>query len=273
MDLTHLAFFSLMMTFVSLWIHRSAWLWGGFLIISYILAINTSVAQPFSLVPVGTLFVIFWLIKHHVSGGAKFALAVIAIAIAACLNFHWIPYFCNWHVSGQFWVNFDKPFIGLFPLALMIPLLRTPVEWYKMAMKAVPLTIVVIFLMAFLALSSGAINWQFKIPSYFFLRVAANLFLVVIPEEAFFRGFIQEEIYRSLGQGVKGVVGGILAASVLFALFHIGWTSSFAILGFTFLAGVLYGAVYQFVRSIESSIVCHFALNLTHMLFFSYHAE
>jgi uncharacterized protein len=273
MDLSHLAFFTLMMTFLSLWIHRSAWLWGAFLVISYILALNTSVAQPFSLIPVATLFALYWLFKNPIQGGVRFGLAITTIAIAAGLNFHWIPGFCNWQVTPNFWVNYDKPFIGLFPLAFLIPLLRTPEEWYKMALKAIPLTVVAVSILAFLALSSGTITWQFKVPSHFLLRMATNLFLVVIPEEAFFRGFVQEEIFKGMGQGAKGAITAVIGASLLFTLFHLGWHSSFAMLGFVFLAGVLYGAIYQYVRNIESSIICHFAVNFMHMTFFTYHAE
>jgi membrane protease YdiL (CAAX protease family) len=273
MQMSHLAFFSLMMTFLSFWIHKSAWLWGAFLAISYILAINTSVVQPFSLVPIGTLLVLFWLFKNPIHGGLRLVLGLTVVALAAGLNFHWIPGFCNWHVSGNFWVNYDKPFIGLFTLAFLLPLLRTPEEWYKMAFKAIPLTIVAVFTLAILAVTSGTIAWQFKIPSHFILRLATNLLLVVIPEEAFFRGFVQEELFKGLGKGLKGGIVAIVVSSLLFALFHLGWHSSFAMLGFVCLAGVIYGAIYQYTRAIESSILCHFAVNFIHMTFFTYHAE
>jgi hypothetical protein len=262
-----------MMAFLSLWIHRSAWLWGAFLAISYILALNTGVAQPFSIVPVGVLFALFLTLKNPLDGRTRFILSIAAIIIAAVLNFHWMPGFSNWHVSGNLWVNYDTPFIGLFVLAFMLPLLRSPAEWYNVVLKALPLTFIAVLLLYALALPSGAVDWQFKVPSHFLIRILSNLFLVVIPEEAFFRGFVQQELFKSLGGGLKGTIGAIAGASLLFALFHIGWTASAAMLGAVFFAGILYGAIYQYTKAVEGSIICHFIVNLIHMTFFTYHAE
>ncbi len=270
--LTQVTFFSLMMTFLSLWIHRTAWLWGAFLVISYILALHTGVAQPFSLIPVATLFVLFWALKKPITGTTRWVFILIAIALGAGLNFHWIPGFHNLHIAGRFWLNYDKPFMGLFCLVFLLPLLRNPAGWYQMALKAIPLTAIAVIALAALALSSGTVEWDLKLPSHALLRLTSNLFLVVIPEEAFFRGFVQEELFKGMGQGIKGTVIAILGASLLFTLFHLGWTSSPAMLGFVFLASILYGAIYQYTRAIESSILCHFAVNLLHMSLFTYHA-
>jgi CAAX protease family protein len=274
MDLCHLAFYSLMMAFLSLWIHRSAWLWGGFLVISYILALNTAVAQPFSLIPIGLMFALFLVLrKEEMAPSTRFWLVLIAILIGTGLNFHWIPGFNNWHVSGNLWINYDKPFMGLFALTFLIPLLRSPEEWYRMLVKAIPMTLGAVFILALLALPSGTIDWSLKIPSHFFNRILSNLFLVSIPEEAFFRGFVQAEIFKTLGPGPKGHIGAVVGASLLFTLFHIGWTASAAMLGFVFLAGIFYGIIFQVAKAIEASILCHFCVNLLHMILFTYHAE
>jgi CAAX protease family protein len=272
-DLTLLTYFSLMMVFLSLWVHRTAWLWGAFLVISYILAQHTGIAKPFSLLPILTLFVLTWALKKPIEGTTRFVLVSIVILIGAGLNFHWIAGFHNWNVTGRFWLNYDKPFMGLFPLVFLLPLIRTPGGWAQMAWRALPLTALTVLILATLTLLSGTVAFSFKIPSHAFLRLTSNLFLVTIPEEAFFRGFVQEEIYKGIGQGFKGSVCAIIGASLLFTLFHLGWTSSAAMLGFVFLAGALYGTVYQYTRAIESSIVCHFIVNLLHMTCFTYHAE
>ena len=272
-DLCHLSFYTLMMAFLSMWIHRSAWLWGAFLGISYILAFHTSVVQPFSIIPIGLLFVIFLFFRKELQPHTRLVLAIVAIIVAAGLEFHQFPGFQNWHVSGNLWINYDKPFMGFFVVALLLPMLRSCEEWYRLALKAIPLTMVAVFILAMLALPSGAIDWHVKIPSHFLLRIASNLFLVSIPEEAFFRGFVQQELFKTIGPGPKGHIIAVLGASLLFTLFHLGWTASSAMLGFVFLAGVMYGAIYQYTKAIEGSIFCHFCVNLTHMLFFTYHAE
>jgi membrane protease YdiL (CAAX protease family) len=270
--LTQLTFFSLMMTFLSLWIHKTAWLWGAFLAISLSLAFHTGIIQPFSFIPICTLFVLFWALHKPITGVTRWILISIAIALAAGLNFHLIPGFHNCNISARFWLNYDKPFMGLFSLVFLLPLLRNPAGWYHMALKAVPLTILSVLALMALAFTFGVVGWDFKAPSHALLRLTSNLFLVTIPEEAFFRGFVQEEIFKGTGQGVKGYLLSILGASLLFTLFHLGWTSSFAMLGFVFLASILYGIVYQYTRAIESSILCHFVVNFIHMTFFTYHA-
>jgi membrane protease YdiL (CAAX protease family) len=272
MNLQILTFFALGMSIVSLWIHRSAWLWGSFLLISLILATQSGTLNPFSLIPIATLLLIhFWLTKN-VSGSLRWVLVLIVIVISAGLSFHKIPGFCNWNISGRLWVNYDIPFIGLFILALQLPLLRSKAEWIKIATKTVPISLLGIFFLALLATQSKAVAWELKWPSHFFIRIVVNLIFVTIPEEGFFRGFIQQELFKRLGQGAAGHIFSVLATSALFALAHFQWTTSFALLGFVFLAGILYGAIYQYTRAIESSIFCHFLLNLIHMTFFSYHA-
>lgn len=271
-ELSELAFFSLAMCFLSLWICRSPWLWGSFLAISLILAVQTEVAKPFSLIPIATLGVSHFLMSRSVKGAQRWLLFSIAIFISVSLIFHWAPGFCNWHVSGKFWINYDKPFIGLFALTFTLPLLRSKPEYLKMALKAIPLIILGIVGMAMLAVASGTVHFNLKWPDHFFLRMANNLAFVSISEEAFFRGFVQQELFKRFGERFKGHVGSVLITSLFFTLMHVGWTSDIGLMLFVFLAGILYGTIYQYTRAIESSILCHFVLNMVHMIFFNYHA-
>jgi len=273
MELSHLPFFCLMMTFASLWIHRSAWLWGSFLALTFILAISTGVAQIFSLLIPALFFGIFWILKNPIEGARRHFLTVLAITIAALLQFHLVPGFHNWNVSPAFWINLDKPLMGLFPLVFLVTLCQNRDDWIKVGLKAVPLTLITIFGLASLALWTGALGWDLKLPSHFFLRIVTNLFLVVIPEEAFFRGFLQREITHQIGPRLFSKTAGIVGSSFVFTLFHLNWGASPAILAFVFLAGILYGAIYEMSKFLEGSILCHFAVNLLHMLFFSYHAQ
>jgi uncharacterized protein len=273
MEISHLAFFCLMMTFGSLWIHRSAWLWGSFLALSFSLAIYSRVALPFSLVVVVLLFVLFWILKNRIVGGKRHFLILAAIAVAAGLNYHWIPGFCNWQITKSFYLNFDKPLYGLFPLIFLVTVCQTRDDWIKVGLKAVPLILIFIVGLAALAFGTGVIQWHFKIPSHFLIRIISNMFLVVIPEEAFFRGFLQKEFSHQIGRGLLGKLIGVTSASLIFTLFHLAWTSSPAMLGLVFVAGIIYGAIYEISGFLEGSILCHFAVNLLHMVFFNYQVE
>jgi hypothetical protein len=260
-----------MMTFASLWIHKSVWLWASFLILSFSLALIGGVAQPFSILVVVLLLALFWMLHKPVTGGRRHFLTLTAIALGAGLNYHWIPGFHNWQITEAFYLNFDKPLIGLFPLIFFVTICQTRDDWMKVGLKAVPLILIFIFGLAALALGTGAITWQVKLPCHFLIRIVSNLFLVAIPEEAFFRGFVQKEISHRMGAGVLGKAVGITGASMLFALFHLAWTASPLMLGLVFVAGVIYGLVYELSGYLEGSILCHFGVNLLHMVLFSYH--
>lgn len=95
------------------------------------------------------------------------------------------------------------------------------------------------------------------------LWACKNLFLVVLGEELFFRGFIQREVSYLISPTI-----GILASSVAFGLGHLGGGVLYALLATV--AGLFYGAVYQETRRIEMCIFLHFILNLVHILFFTY---
>jgi membrane protease YdiL (CAAX protease family) len=163
--------------------------------------------------------------------------------------------------------------MGLVPLIFLVTVCQTRDDWIKVGLKAVPLTLIAIFGLATLALWTGAIGWDLKLPSHFILRIFANLFLTVIPEEAFFRGFLQRELSHQIGPKFFSKAAGILSSSLVFTLFHLNWGASPAILAFVFLASILYGSIYEMSKFLEGSILCHFAVNILHMLFFGYHAK
>jgi membrane protease YdiL (CAAX protease family) len=98
------------------------------------------------------------------------------------------------------------------------------------------------------------------------------LIFVSIPEEAFFRGFIQRELYQWFGSNPLAASGSILITSAFFTLLHLIWVANLPFLGLVFIASLIYGTIYQVTKSIESSILCHFGLNVIHFFFFTYPA-
>lgn len=265
-DLQFLAFFALLMTFVSLWIHRSPWLWLSFLTIAYILALQSGVAKPFSLVPVGTLLLIHVMLRRNLPESSKWILILSAILISLGLLFHWIPGFSNyWDATGHFWINFDTPFIGLFILALQLPLIRSSNEAFNLSFKVIPLTGLAIALLLFLGDYVGLIRWEFNWQPHFSLRLITTLFFIIIPQEAFFRGFIQREAFKWIGNSFKGHICSVLISSIAFTLCNVYWIAGLEPLGFIFLAGLIYGSLYQYTQAIESSISCSFAITFLHL--------
>jgi membrane protease YdiL (CAAX protease family) len=67
-------------------------------------------------------------------------------------------------------------------------------------------------------------------------------------EEVFFRGFLQRRI-------------GILAATFIFAYFHIVYGSFFEIIG-AFMLGLILGKEYQLTRNLFAPVLSHTLYNL-----------
>ncbi|MFI5334274.1 MAG: CPBP family intramembrane glutamic endopeptidase [Chlamydiales bacterium] len=283
--LSALAYFSLMMTFVTFWVKRTIWLWGSFLLIAILLALYVKILAPAALLPIAALGLCHFLLHHHVKSRARIALVLVAIVLSIALAMHFFPGFHNWEIAHQlilgqgalpynFWINFDKPFVGIFLLAWALPLLKTKEEAKKVAKISIPLALAGIFLILGLSLYFGVVRFDLKFLPLFLLFPFVNLFLVVIPEEAFFRGFVQEEIYQSLLKcwpKLSGV-GAVFLTALFFTLMHIFWVNSLPFLTLVFVAGCIYGAIYQYTKAIESSILCHFLVNIIHLVFFTYPA-
>lgn len=277
------SYFALMMAFASFWVKRTFWLWGSFLLMALLLAIPAKILSWVALLPLGALGLCHYLLYHHVKSRVRIALVIVAILISIGLAMHFFPGFHNWEIAHglvlgenavpyNFWLNFDKPFIGIFLLAWTLPLIPSPLEWKKLVKIALPLSLLGILLIMGLSLYLGVVRFDPKFLLLFLLWPFANLFLVVIPEEAFYRGFVQNEIYQALLSRLPKLAGfvAVFLTALFFTLIHVFWVNSLPFLSLVFVAGCVYGAIYQYTKAIESSILCHFLLNMIHVLFFTY---
>jgi membrane protease YdiL (CAAX protease family) len=278
------AFASLMMATASFWVKRTFWLWGSFLLIALLFAYESQTISWPALIPLTILGITYWLYVHKVSGKLRHVLLFLAFFISLGLSFHIFPGFHNWlfardlHLSPNavpynFWLNFDKPFIGIFLLAWVIPLIQSKEELKRVLRISIPLSLIGITAILALSLYLGIVQWNPKVTLLIFIWPFVNLFFVVIPEEAFFRGFIQEQLVSKL-QNFKGFAPfcAIFITSLFFMLLHLFWVPNVHFLVLVFVTSLIYGSIYQYTKAIESSILCHFLLNLTHFLFFTYPA-
>ncbi|NGX48407.1 MAG: hypothetical protein K1000chlam3_01800, partial [Chlamydiae bacterium] len=65
---TVLAFFALAMTILSLWVKRSPWIWGSFLVLAFALAFMAKIITPIALAPIGAVLVLHTLLKGDLRG-------------------------------------------------------------------------------------------------------------------------------------------------------------------------------------------------------------
>lgn len=281
--LATLCYFSLGMSFLTLWVKKTPWLWGSFAFIAITLALHTGIASWMALIPIGILGLCHFFLRKTLPKGTRFLLFCIATALSCALIFHFLPDFKNWQLVSQLqispdsvpynlWLNFDKPWVGLFPLAFTIPLITAKASLWKVLKVGLPLSLLGILIMIGIVFNSGVVRWDPKIPVIFFIWFLANLIFVSIPEEAFFRGFVQREIGNWFQGNRWAGAGSVVITSLLFVLLHLNWVADLSFLAFVFVASILYGTIYQITQSIEASIFCHFGLNLVHFLLFSYPA-
>ncbi len=279
--LNTLCFFAFAMAFLSLWIRKTAWLWGAFLAISYILALQAGIASFVTLFPLVILMMCHYFLNSTSQPRIRIFLFGVATAISFLLLFHLFPGFHNWRIASSeilspgarpysLWLNYDKPFIGFFALAFGLPLINSRARLWHVMRTAIPLSIVGIAIMMALSLKSGMIRWDPKIPTLLLPWIIDNLIFVSMAEEGFFRGFIQKGLYQYLGSNRLAGIVAIILTSLLFAALHYFWVPHIPFLALVFIASAIYGTIYQITKSIESSICAHFLLNLTHLLLFTY---
>lgn len=280
--LATLAFFSLLMSLASLWICRSAALWGSFLFLALALGYLGDLITLIALLPIGALMLLHYLIRESVRGWLKGGCILLASLISMGLFLHILPGFHNIQILNGYsfspqstpislWLNFDKPFIAFFILAWQIPLLCSRIEVKAILWKSLILSLLGILGILLLGLHWNVIAWDPKLPLIAPLWLVIQLFFVAIPEEAFFRGFLQKQLYDWIGNHrFLNALGSITVTSLIFTLFHILYIGNVHYLLLIFAAGLLYGTLFQWTKAIESSIVCHFLLNTVHFFFFTY---
>jgi membrane protease YdiL (CAAX protease family) len=278
-----LCFFAFAMSFLSLWARKTAWLWGSFLLIAYVLAFQAHIADGLSLLPVLILFLCHYFMKDNLSKRPRFIFWGIATLISFALAFHFFPGFHNWQLASNLklspeaypyslWLNFDKPFIGLFVLVFSLPLITSASQWTQILKVSIPFSVLGILIMMGISLYFGLVKWDPKVPVISVLWLIDNLIFVCIPEEAFFRGFLQKEFFYWLGGSQLAALGSILITAIFFSLLHLLWVANLPLICLVFVASVIYGTIYQWTQAIESSIICHFCLNVTHFFLFTYPA-
>lgn len=179
--------------------------------------------------------------------------AVIVSPLAA-------PYTLYW--------NYDKALAGVLLYAVCVqPQHR--VEWRRTIIAIAVAVALTPILVGAPALVAKFVVLDPKWPAILVLWVPANLLVTCLAEEVFFRGLLQRYLAHALRATIPsaGLVALVVCAAV-FGIAHIGVSVTYAILAT--LAGLGYGAVYHATRRVEASILVHFALNLTHLLLFTY---
>jgi uncharacterized protein len=267
---------------LSLWINKKPIVWALLLATAFCFGLLSHrleiVGIAVTAIWGGALFSYFNL---KIKGIPKSVLACFIVLFAVVLFHHHAPGFNNWKIVSQVqlssdsvpystYLNFDKTLVGFFILLWGVQLSQSKKDWQNIAKHLVPLFCIGAVVMLTASYLLGYIRWDPKVPPFLAIWAAKNLLFTCVAEEALFRGFIQKELVRVFSGKRWGAVTAILIASILFGLDHFWGGPKYILL--STLAGLFYGTVFYKTGRIESSILFHFLLNLTHITVFSYPA-
>lgn len=209
----------------------------------------------------------------------KGLIGLLLAALSVLLGAHLLPGFYNLKVLDTMaistdgipftmYLNLDKTLVALGLLGWCIPRLSTRQEWRQLLQFLLSRSLILLPPIFILALASGKVHWDPKLPSYTLLWMLTNLLFVCTAEEAFFRGFLQQQLSLLWQNRALQKVLPLALASFFYGLSHFAGGPLYV--AFVTLAGLGYGWVYQKTGCIEASILLHFALNASHFLFFTY---
>ena len=118
------------------------------------------------------------------------------------------------------------------------------------------------------AIMSNYIKFDPKLPTILPFWIVNNLLFVCFSEEVIFRGFLQTQLKSCFKNNGLAVFLSIVLASIIFGLAH--YKDGHVFMGLAAICGLFYGYVYHKTERITCVVLVHFALNLTHILLFTY---
>ncbi|WGL60016.1 CPBP family intramembrane metalloprotease [Pigmentibacter sp. JX0631] len=177
-------------------------------------------------------------------------------------------------ISAPFWmgINIEKGVCGIILAAFLLNISRSFSNWKKIFKEFIPVYIILTVVLLLPAYLTNFIKYDFKLPENMYLFIANNLLLTCVAEEVIFRGFLQKNLNNIFVKNFKmskaAPLLSLLLTAILFGLFH--YKSGILMIVFAFLAGIGYGYAFQKSEKIESAILVHFGVNITHFIFFTY---
>ena len=280
--LTTFAFGFLGLTIAGLWVSKRPWLWEALLLVSVVLAVISGVMNVAALAAAisaaGTICAYYYLPS---TPKWKWPLGVLMAVLSLGLFAHFFPGFRQQTLFSElvlspgayptslYW-NFDKPLAGLLLMGWGVETIHEWAGWKKTLPAALGL-----FLACAVLLGAGGcvlrvIRWAPHWSQAATLFAFTNLFFVTIPEEAFFRGFVQQKLATALAHDPRGRYWSVGAAALVFGLCH--FQGGAGLMLTATIAGLFYGEAYRRTGHIEGAILIHFLLNLSHFALFSYPA-
>lgn len=166
------------------------------------------------------------------------------------------------------YLNFNKASLGFFLFLFAVPHVRSFAHWAETLRASVLFFIPAAIVLIGTTYLAGAIRFDPKLVPFLPLWIFVNLLFTCVPEELFFRRLVMGQLENWLGRSWLAAAGIMIVSSIFFGYYHLGGGLLFA--AFSVVAGLFYGLAYWMTNRVEVAIGCHFLVNLTHILFFTY---
>ena len=226
----------------------------------------------------------FLFYRYDLRRGYRLIAALCVWIVCMFFYLHLVPGFANWLWIDRWqlasdstpynsYINLDKGLIGIALLALS-PRNQGALKDLQplnldLAAK-VGICCTTIAVVIGIAYVGSAVRFDLKLPPFFPLWLVQNCLLVVVPEEALFRGFLQCELARFCVYWPFGRFVAIAVSSIIFGAAHLSGGLELSLLAT--LAGFGYGLINETNWGLRGAIAAHTALNAVHFLGFSYPA-
>ena len=246
---------------LSLWVKKTPWVWGFLSVLSLIFAQKSGQLGTKAFIPLIILAILFYVLQWNIRGLARFVFFGTALFLSGALFSCLVPGFPSCFKLSSTQINYGKIVIALPILGWLLPLLANKKDWTHFFMRHFWLCILgssLLIAMAFYPTPTKLSFSFLKMPFSMITWAPLYLFFVIIPEEALLRGFLQKELFPWVGKGIVAHIITISISASIFSLFHLAWISDLSLFGLIFLAGSVYGTLYQLTNVIETSIFCRF---------------
>ncbi|HEX6636981.1 MAG TPA: type II CAAX endopeptidase family protein [Steroidobacteraceae bacterium] len=164
-------------------------------------------------------------------------------------------------------VGFPKVTLGILLLGLVNPSLLSRRGLAHVLVRTVPVFATTLACVVACALSLGYTRFAPHWHVLFLAWAPINLLFSCLSEEAFFRGFVQQEMARDEADMTRNLVA-LGSAALLFGLAHYAGGPAYVFTGVV--AGLGYGWAFLRTRRIEAAVAVHFGVNAAHFLLFVY---
>ena len=276
---TALTYGLLVLAVFALWLpRRQLPPWLGVLVLACLSGAATGLVRWDGLLALAVFGGLAYLAKTRHAGPVKVLLLVLTGVMTLALSMHRFPGFVNPPLVSEFILsahsppfthrlNFDTIAAGLILFGLFCQPARAREEWRAVA-RSYPVIIATPVLVLLAGLAVGFIGVDFKLLAYTPVFLMCNLLFTCVTEEAFFRGFMQEQLSKGLARWRAGPFIALGVAAILFGLAHARGGPVLIVLATV--AGVGYSYAYLCSGRIEAAILTHFVLNGLHFVAFSY---